>query len=296
MTTQLLRSKLFRFSGAVPLVALGLLWSNAAQAAPPLTVTMDLPQSIGGDTPHYFSTVTIKDGGVLSVIPVGTPGGTGRLHIIANKIVIEGAGLLDASGAGYRGLSGKAGSGPGGGGFATNYSGGGGAFFGDGGAGTNPMCATGIFGIGGVKYGLLDTPELGSAGGAGGKTPGPIGGSGGGSVILEAAEIQVFGTIDVSGKAGLSINGVGSGGGAGGEIRVQASPFSWGPKARLLGSGRRRGQRGAGTGGWGGRGGAVCFGGGAKEVAAARGGVGGKGGPGSRWLGRRRSHLVARRS
>jgi hypothetical protein len=250
MTIQLFRSKFFRISVATPLLALGLLWSNTALASSPLVVTADLPQSLGGDTPYFYNTVTIKDGGVLSVIPVGTPGGTGRLHIKANKIVIEAAGILDASGAGYRGLTGKAGSGPGGGGFAANYSGGGGAYFGDGGAGTNPMCATGIFGIGGVKYGMIAPPfELGSAGGAGGKSPGPIGGSGGGSVILEAAEIQVFGTINVSGDPGLSINGVGSGAGAGGEIRLQASLFTWGPKARLLANGGIGGKAAAESGG-----------------------------------------------
>lgn len=271
MTTKLFRSNWIRFSLAVPLVALGVLWSNEAQAAPPLTVTMDLPQSLGGDTPYYYSTVTIKDGGVLSVIPVGTPGGTGRLHIIANKIIIEAAGTIDASGAGYRGLSGKAGSGPmglmGGGGWAANYSGGGGAYFGDGGAGTNPMCATGIFGIGGTKYGAANSPsELGSAGGAGGKTPGPIGGSGGGSVILEAAEIEVYGTINVSGDSGLSINGVGSGGGAGGEIRLQASVFTWGAKAKLLATGGIGGKAATESGGSGG-GGLIWLRGGPDPVA-----------------------------
>jgi MYXO-CTERM domain-containing protein len=136
-----------------------------------------------------------------------------------------------------------------------NYSGGGGAYFGNGGAGTNPACATGIFGIGGVKYGMIDPPfELGSAGGAGGKTPGPIGGSGGGSVILEAAEIQVFGVINVSGDGGLSINGVGSGGGAGGEIRMQASLFTWGTKARLLANGGLGGKAAMESGGSGGGG------------------------------------------
>ncbi len=255
MTTQLFRSNFFRISVVAPLLAIGFLWSNTAQAATPLVVTMGLPQSLGGDTPYFYSSVTIKDGGVLSVIPVGTPGGTGRLHIKANKIIIEGAGTLDASGAGYRGLSGKAGSGPGGGGYAVNYSGGGGGFFGDGAAGTNPMCATGIFGIGGVKYGTVAPPfELGSAGGAGGKSPGPIGGSGGGSVILEAAEIQIFGTINVSGDPGLSINSVGSGGGAGGEIRLQASLFTWGPKARLLANGGLGGKAAAESGGSGGGG------------------------------------------
>jgi len=255
MTTQLLRSNFFRVSATASLLAIGMLWSTAAEAATPLVVTKDLPQSLGGDTPYLYSTVTIKDGGILSVIPVGTPGGTGRLHIQANTIIIEGSGILDAAGAGYRGLSGKPGSGPGGGAFSAGYSGGGGAFFGDGGAGTNPMCATGLFGIGGAKYGTVDPPfDLGSAGGAGGKTPGPIGGSGGGSVILEAAEIQIFGTITVAGDAGLSINGVGSGGGAGGEIRLQASLFTWGPKAQLIATGGVGGKAAAESGGSGGGG------------------------------------------
>jgi Putative metal-binding motif len=254
MTTQILRSNFFRVSVAASLLALGLFWSNTATAATPLIVA-DSTQSLGGDVPLFYSTVTIKNGAVLRVIPVGTPGGTGRLHIKANKIVIEAGGTLDASGAGYRGLSGKDGNGPGGGKYAANYSGGGGGFFGDGGAGTNPMCATGIFGLGGLKYGTVDPPfELGSAGGAGGKTPGPIGGSGGGSVILEAAEIEINGTITVAGNGGSTISGVGSGGGSGGEIRLQASLFNWGPKARLLANGGLGGKAGSESGGSGGGG------------------------------------------
>ncbi len=254
MTTQLFRSNFFRISVAAPLLATGLLWSTAAQAASPLVVTKDLPQSLGGDTPSYFSNVTIQSGGVLSVIPVGTLGGTGRLHIKANKIIIEADGMLTAKGAGYRGASGQIGTGPGGGGYAVNYSGGGGGYFGDGGAGTNPMCATGIFGLGGVKYGMITPFDLGSAGGAGGKTGGPLGGSGGGSIILEAAEIEVNGTIDVRGNNGIPINGVGSGGGAGGEIRLQASLFTWGPKAHLLAAGGLGGKAATESGGSGGGG------------------------------------------
>jgi hypothetical protein len=238
MTTHLIRSKFFHISVAAPLLAIGLFWPSAARAANPLVVTKDLPASLGGDTPSFYSTVTIQSDGVLSVIPVGTPGGTGRLHIKANRIIIESGGILNAKGAGYRGASAAVGTGPGGGGYAVNYSGGGGGFFGVGGAGTNAMCATGVFGVGGAMYGTVTPPfELGSAGGAGGKVGGPIGGNGGGSILLEAAEIQVNGTIDVRGNDGIPINNVGSGGGAGGEIRLQASLFTWGPKARLLANG-----------------------------------------------------------
>lgn len=255
MTILHFRSSFFRCSSAAALVAVGLMWPSAARAATPLTVTADLPQSLGGNTPYLYSTVTIKDGGVLSVIPVGTMGGTGRLHIKANKIIIEAAGLLDASGAGYRGQSGKEGTGPGGGKYAAGYSGGGGAFFGNGGAGTDSMCSTGIFGLGGTAYGMAAGPyELGSAGGSGGKTPGPVGGNGGGSIILEAAEIQVFGTINVSGTNGFNINSVGAGGGAGGEIRLQASLFTWGTKAKLIAKGGDGGNAGAESGGSGGGG------------------------------------------
>lgn len=234
MTIQRLPSNDFRLFAGVPLLALGLLWPSAAHAAASLVVASGAQASLDGVTPYFYNTVTIKDGGVLNV----PPGGTGRLHIKANKIVIEAGGVIDASGAGYRGVSGMPGEGPGGGGFVADFSGGGGAYFGDGGGGTNSVCATGVFGVGGMKYGKIDPPfDLGSAGGAGGKTPGPIGGSGGGSITLEAAEIQIFGTITVMGTDGLSINGVGSGGGAGGEIRLQASLFTWGTKAQLLASG-----------------------------------------------------------
>lgn len=255
MTILHFRSNFFRLSAAASFVAVGLMWSASAHAAMPLTVTKDLPQSLGGDTPYLYTTVTIKDGGVLSVLPMGAQGGTGRLHIKANKIVIEPGGVLDASGAGHPGQTGSMGSGPGGGGYATGYSGGGGAFFGNGGAGTDPMCSTGIFGVGGKAYGVADGPfALGSAGGAGGKTPGPKGGNGGGSIILEAAEITVQGTINVSGANGFNINSVGAGGGAGGEIRLQASLFTWGPKAQLLAKGGDGGNATTESGGSGGGG------------------------------------------
>lgn len=255
MTTHHLRSNFFHISIAAPLLALGLLWPRAAQAGNmPLVVTQNLPVSLGGDEPHYYPSVTIKDGGVLSVTPVGASGGTGRLHIKANRIIIEASGVLDAAGAGHRGVAGQAGGGLGGGGYAVDSSGGGGAYFGNGGAGTNSMCATGLFGVGGTKYGDPMTFGLGSAGGAGGVMNLPIGGSGGGSVILEAAEIQIFGTIDVSGDAGFSVNGVGSGGGSGGEIRLQASLFTWGPKAHLLAKGGTGGKAVNASGGSGGGG------------------------------------------
>ncbi|HRI68449.1 MAG TPA: hypothetical protein PK156_29675, partial [Polyangium sp.] len=255
MTTQLFRSNFFRILASLPLVALGLVWSSTAEAAPSLTVTADLQQSLGGNTPYFYNTLTIDDGGILKVIPVGTPDGTGRVHIKANRIIIKTTGLLDAAAAGYRGLTGNNGSGPGGGGFAPNYSGGGGGYFGVGAAGTNSMCGTGNFGVGGMSYGMVAPPfELGSAGGAGGKTPGPIGGHGGGSVILEAATIEIYGTITVAGGNGLSISGVGSGGGAGGEIRLQASNFVWGPKAKLLANGGVGGKAAAESGGSGGGG------------------------------------------
>ena len=224
-----------------------------ASAEISLTVQPGLPQSLGGDTPYFRNTVTIKDGGVLSVIPVGTPGGTGRLHIKANRIIIEANAVLDATGAGFRGKSGAAGDGTGGGGFLMAAAGGGGAYFGNGGAATNAACGGG-FGIGGTKYGDVMTFGLGSAGGAGGTSPGPIGAAGGGSIILEAAQIEINGELNASGNAGISLGGVGSGGGAGGEIRLIAHTFLWGTKASIAASGGVGGKAINSSGGSGGGG------------------------------------------
>lgn len=208
---------------------------SRANAEISLTVQPGLPQSLGGDTPYFRNTVTIKGGGILSVIPVGTMGGTGRLHIKANRIIIEADALLDASGAGHRGMSGAAGTGPGGGGFLAAAAGGGGAYFGNGGTAVNAACMP--FGLGGASYGVAGTPGLGSAGGSGGTMPGPIGAAGGGSIILEAALIEVNGEINANGENGISLGGVGSGGGAGGEIRLIAHTLVWGTKAKVTAAG-----------------------------------------------------------
>ncbi|UQA63871.1 putative metal-binding motif-containing protein [Polyangium aurulentum] len=57
------------------------------------------------------------------------------------------------------------------------------------------------------------------------------GGHGGGSLILEAGQINIYGKIIARGADGLISSGVGSGGGAGGEVRLIANEINWGPNS-----------------------------------------------------------------
>jgi hypothetical protein len=210
-------------------LAFALVAPRAALAVPPLELKGEA--ALGGENPILYKYVIINEGSVLNVKQLGTTGGNGRLHIKATQISINAGGVIDASGAGFRGLDSMNGEGMGGG--KAMASGGGGAFFGIGGPGFGADCAT-TYGAGGTTYGALDVFSLGSAGGAAtdmAGVPGSRGGHGGGSVILEAAEINIYGKILARGDDGLISNGVGSGGGAGGEVRLIANQINWGPNA-----------------------------------------------------------------
>jgi MYXO-CTERM domain-containing protein len=67
-------------------------------------------------------------------------------------------------------------------------------------------------------------PILGSAGGAANSTSAATaGGNGGGAIILEAADIQIDGSIEADGASPLAASGVARGGGSGGFIAILAA-------------------------------------------------------------------------
>jgi hypothetical protein len=90
--------------------------------------------------------------------------------------------------------------------------------------------------MGGIGYGDGMTPKPGSAGGAANVAMpglGSRGGHGGGVIILEAARVEVYGTLLARGEDGLVAQANGSGAGAGGAIQIIANTFQIGPNSRL---------------------------------------------------------------
>ncbi|TKD07917.1 putative metal-binding motif-containing protein [Polyangium fumosum] len=250
------RRSLASLARAAAAAALLLGTSSAAYAAQSLTVgNTGQPATLPGDVTNDFNVLTIKSGAVLRVLAKGSGPSTGRLHIRANRIIIESDALIDATGSGHPGKAGQPGEGMGGGQVNGNSAGGGGAYFGGGGDGTTqaPACG-GPFGLGGSSYGTPATLDLGSAGGSGSATPGmgASGGNGGGGVWLQAARIEINGTIAANGANGNVLANIGAGGGAGGHVILDAYVIDWGTKAQITAKG---GAGGIGTIGVGGSGG-----------------------------------------
>ena len=86
-------------------------------------------------------------------------------------------------------------------------------------------------GAGGVAYGdsTTDTVDMGSAGGAAGAADADAGGPGGhgaGSVIIEAATIEIAGILRLNGDDGANYGNDGSGGGAGGGVVLLADTLT----------------------------------------------------------------------
>ncbi|MDI3291241.1 putative metal-binding motif-containing protein [Polyangium sp. 15x6] len=251
----IMRSFAFPIRAALP-AALLLCIPSAAFAAPSLTVeNTGQPATLPGDITNDFNILTIKSGAVLRVLAKGSGPSTGRLHIRANRIIIESDGTIDATGSGHPGKAGLPGEGMGGGYVNGSSAGGGGAYFGGGGDGTTqaPGCG-GPFGLGGAPYGNPSMLDLGSAGGSGSSTPGmgASGGNGGGGVWLQAARIEINGTIEANGANGNLLANIGAGGGAGGHVILDAYVIDWLPKAKITAKG---GAGGIGTVGVGGSGG-----------------------------------------
>lgn len=235
---------------------------GTAAASPPRVI--EGSQLLGGT--HLFSELTIQQGATLRVPPNLTDPTAPALHVRAGRIVVEAGGAIDATGAGYQGADGVAGAQPdgtsAGGGYAQNDGrpGAGGANAGAGGRGIDALCNTNAGPAGGLSYpDPLDPLLAGSAGGAARPTGAGIpsrGGHGGGLVILEAAEIRIDGQVLARGGDGISVLDLGSGGGAGGSIRIIAHALSG---AGVISARGGHGGTGAVYNGGGGGGGVVLF-------------------------------------
>jgi hypothetical protein len=167
------------------------------------------------DTVWNYDWVEIYSGDTATLSPVNRPG---KLTINARKILING--VLNATGAGYKGGITGNGDGPGGGKLSsTLFGGGGGAAYG--GAGGVGCGGAASGGAGGFVYGSSSAQNIEP--GSGGAPPGNLsaggyGGDGGGSVTLNATSIEVNDLIRTDGTEGdgggsYSAGGGGSGGG-----------------------------------------------------------------------------------
>jgi hypothetical protein len=251
MTKMLPRAALSLCFGTLALV------SSAMASAESLDITAG-GASLSGD--RSYAEVRIRKGTTLKVNAYDGKPGSGRLHLRANRIIIEADATLTAAGAGYEGNDSSAGDGPGAGkAGSSGLPGGGGAYGGDGGEGTGAACTLQATNLGGAAYASSAEPDLGSAGGAAGDTtPGNAGGRGGGVIVLEAAEIVLEGRVEASGGDGTAPSGVGSGGGAGGAIVIIASKLELGANAAIVASGGVGGEAVDASGG-GGSGGLVVL-------------------------------------
>ena len=218
---------------------------------------------------HTYDEVRVARGGVIRVKPYegSAQSNTGYLEIIAETIQIDEGGTIDADGAGYRGVLGEDGEGPGGGlragpgvGLYSGASGGGNGEAGSAGSGPNASVR------GGVVDGSVESWEaaLGSAGGGyasydfGGIGAGTYhnGGNGGGIVILRAPTTIIAGRISAEGADAAAGNRNGyvsaAGGGAGGGILIYADSVSGrGTLSAAGGAGAVDGNRIGGSGGGG---------------------------------------------
>jgi hypothetical protein len=243
--------------------ALGLCFGTLALATTSVARAESLDLKAGGVSlsgDRSYTEVTIRKGVSLQVNAYDGKPSSGRLHLRANRIVIEEGATLTATGAGYAGHDGSAGDGPGAGkAGSAALPGGGGAYAGDGGEGTGAACTPLATTLGGAAYASSAEPDMGSAGGAAGDaTPGNAGGRGGGVVVLEAAEVVLGGRVEASGGDGAAPGGIGSGGGAGGAIVIIASKLEIGASGSVVASGGRGGPSVDASGG-GGSGGLVVL-------------------------------------
>ncbi len=223
----------------------------------------------------------------------------GAVEVYAITAVIDGN--LSGSAAGANGGNGASlslddstgGSGPGGGGggdYGPCVHGGGGGGGGYGGKGGFGPTFNGIafYAAGGSNYGVGGAPvgpgSVGSGGGGAGSgcsDPGADGGSGGGSVHIEATDISVNGGVYMNGGNGGNISDYsgGSGGGSGGSITLIGGTVSGVGTVRAQGGNGGDtvpgvgGIAGGGGGGGGGRIGVV--GGGGTLAYSVGGGTGG---------------------
>jgi hypothetical protein len=223
-------------------------------------VTLDNGGQSGTNSSCPTGTVdlTVKGGAVLSTLYSPTTIGTllvasnGWINAVASgysltvsgNATIQAGGGIIADGTGYAGGLGT------GAGRSSGSSSGGGGGGGYGGYGAAGSAVSGYSGSGGTIYGSATSPNsLGSGGG--GSYSGPVGGAGGGTILLTVSgALEVDGTISARGLAGV---GASAGGGSGGSITLSVGT--------LAGSGLISANGGAGNAlGGGGGGGRVAIG------------------------------------
>ena len=233
-------------SSALALLGLATALGLARTAHATGDMTVDTVMPVGTDV--LVNLLTIKSTGVLVVEPLrNMHKGMGRMRIAANKIIIEAGGSISATGAGSIGVNGADGTAEmmSGGGKHPGKSGqpgGGGGYFGLGATGANETCAPIVGAEGGAAWAMptLAMPLLGSAGGAANvSSVATAGGDGGGVIIIEAADIQLDGSIESRGQSPAVVGGVARGGGSGGFISILA--------AHITGSGSISAAGGDGT-------------------------------------------------
>jgi hypothetical protein len=225
-----------------------------ALAALPLRVsTQELMDGI-----REHSDVIVSGNGVIRVKPAAG-GGLGFLHLRANRIVVEAGASIDASGAGFQGKDGTNGDAPDGtlaGGKIAAIAGEpgtGGASVGAGGKGTTSGCS--LFALpAGTPYTMPALLQLGAAGGAAHVEDSSLasrGGHGGGRITLEAAIIELHGTVKARGTDGINPAKVGSGGGGGGAIQIITAAITGGGVLSVRGGNGGQGTTNGGGGGGG---------------------------------------------
>ncbi|MBK8257654.1 MAG: hypothetical protein IPK82_33910 [Polyangiaceae bacterium] len=223
------------------------------------SLTVGANQTVVIDGSVKYKTVTVETDGVLVVRTIAS-GGSGRMTLAAETVVVKAGGQISASAAGHTGTTAD-GSAPlccagagGKAGPAMSTPGGGG---GSGGPGAKGCGALGTqVGSGGDAYITASAGNPGAAGGAatvGGSGDVPnLGGRGGGSITIVASEVQVDGAILADGAPGVVALGVGSGGGAGGYISIAAYSLTGSGSILARGGNGAVGKVAAGGGGGGG--------------------------------------------
>ena len=210
---------------------LGVGWtSNPALASPDLILDGE-PETLVGT--HHYRYVELKNGARITVYPYEGPGsGGGRLELIAHRIIVDETSVIDATGAGYRGIQDGNGEGTSGGKGAlvsSDATGGGG----HGARGGPGVLLSGCAEIDGATGGAISVAgskdvTLGGAGSAAGSKDlddGGRGGNGGGAILLRAGMIRLAGQILANGQPGGVYDGDSAGGGAGGGILIEASQW-----------------------------------------------------------------------
>ena len=192
---------------------------------------------------HHFSVVEVVNGGLLAITPYdGVDEETGWLRIVAWSVTVDATSSIDGVGAGYPGGLGGNGSGPGGGtGWAGDTYASGGGYGGRGDKGYYGCYSA--TGAGGATYGTTDGLDLEAGSGGGGGSS--RGGDGGGALRIDAAVVDLAGSVDMSGTSGTD----GAGGGSGGGVLLYVDSGS------VTGSLVVSGGRGSGSGGYSGGGG-----------------------------------------